>query len=315
MAAARAALGDADLVVHYGGNAIDLAATPWPRKRFADMITETTGETMHPGMPVAEARAVLDRLGLAWESGWGAGRLMKEVYDEKVQHAIVGPVFCIDYPREVSPLARVHRDDPDYVERFELIVAGFELCNAYSEQNDPVEQLAAFEAEARAKAGGDPEAGDVDLDYVRALEQGMPCTGGLGIGIDRLVMLLASVDSIREVILFPTLRPEFAPPPGQRPPGRTPPARAADAGVRGRRGRSVGARRSGGVGRRPPRHGAVRAPHPGPPARPAGAPHGRCARSPRSPPPRGCSSSSRCSRSCTPASTGRTSASTRSGCR
>src|SRR5690349_19316918 len=185
--AARAALGDA-LVVHYGGNAIDLAATPWPRLRFADMIAEKTGERMHPGMPIDEARAVLDRLALAHERSWGAGRLMKEVYDEKVQHDVVGPVFCIDYPREVSPLARVHRDDPDYVERFELIVAGFELCNAYSEQNDPVEQLAAFEAEARAKAGGDPEAGDIDLDYVRALEQGMPCTGGLGIGIDRLVM-------------------------------------------------------------------------------------------------------------------------------
>jgi lysyl-tRNA synthetase, class II len=113
----------------------------------------------------------------------------------------------------------VHRDDPAYVERFELIVAGSELCNAYSEQNDPVAQLAAFEAEARAKAGGDPEAGDVDLDYVRALEHGMPCTGGLGIGVDRLVMLLAGVDSIREVILFPTLRPEFDPPPGGGPGG------------------------------------------------------------------------------------------------
>ncbi|WP_252439244.1 lysine--tRNA ligase [Pseudonocardia humida] len=212
-AAARAALGD-DLVVHYAGHAIDLAAGPWPRVRFADMIAEKTGEAMHPGMAIEEARAVLDRLGLDHERGWGAGRLMKEVYDQKVQHDVVGPVFCIDYPREVSPLARAHRDDPDYVERFELIVAGFELCNAYSEQNDPVEQLAAFEAEARAKAGGDPEAGDIDLDYVRALEHGMPCTGGLGIGIDRLVMLLASVDSIREVILFPTLRPEFTPPGG-----------------------------------------------------------------------------------------------------
>ncbi len=158
---------------------------------------------------------------------------MKEVYDEKVQHDVVGPVFCIDYPREVSPLARVHRDDPDYVERFELIVAGFELCNAYSEQNDPVEQLAAFEAEARAKAGGDPEAGDIDLDYVRALEHGMPCTGGLGIGIDRLVMLLASVDSIREVILFPTLRPEFVPEPGHRAAGRPAPGAAAHAGPGG----------------------------------------------------------------------------------
>ena len=218
LAAARAALGNR-LVVHYGGHAIDLAAAPWPRKRFADMIAEKTGERMHPGMPVDEARAVLDRLGLGYQRSWGAGRLMKEVYDERVQHDVVGPVFCIDYPREVSPLARVHRDDPDYVERFELIVAGFELCNAYSEQNDPVQQLAAFEDEARAKAGGDPEAGDIDFDYVRALEHGMPCTGGLGIGIDRLVMLLASVDSIREVILFPTLRAEFAAQPGTGPSG------------------------------------------------------------------------------------------------
>jgi lysyl-tRNA synthetase class 2 len=207
VAAARAALGD-DLVVHYGGHAIDLGATPWPRKRFAEMIEEKTGETMHPGMSIDAARAALDRLGLAYEGGWGVGRLMKEVYDEKVQHDVVGPVFCTDYPREVSPLARAHRDDPDYVERFELIVAGFELCNAYSEQNDPVAQLAAFEDEARAKAGGDPEAGDVDHDYIRALEQGMPCTGGLGIGIDRLAMLLAGVPSIREVILFPHLRPQ-----------------------------------------------------------------------------------------------------------
>ncbi|MGY1706620.1 lysine--tRNA ligase [Geodermatophilus sp. SYSU D00697] len=217
-AAARAALGDR-LTVHHGGHAIDLAATPWPRTRFADMIAEATGATMHPDMPVAEARAVLDRLGIPYEAGWGSGRLMKEVYDERVQHSVVGPVFCVDHPREVSPLARVHRDDPAYVERFELIVAGFELCNAYSEQNDPVAQLAAFEAEARAKAHGDPEAGDVDLDYVRALERGMPCTGGLGIGIDRLVMLLASVDSIREVILFPTLRPETPALPGTGPGG------------------------------------------------------------------------------------------------
>ncbi|MDN5919795.1 MAG: phosphatidylglycerol lysyltransferase domain-containing protein, partial [Pseudonocardia sp.] len=137
--------------------------------------------------------------------------LMKEVYDEKVQHDVVGPVFCIDYPREVSPLARAHRDDPAYSERFELIVAGFELCNAYSEQNDPVEQMTAFGDEAKAKRDGDPEAGDVDLDYVRALEYGMPPTGGLGIGIDRLVMLLSGATSIREVILFPTLRPEFTP--------------------------------------------------------------------------------------------------------
>ncbi|PVZ09531.1 lysine--tRNA ligase [Actinomycetospora cinnamomea] len=220
VAAARAALGseDSDITVHYQGQEIDLRP-PWPRQRFADMIADRTGAVMHPDMPIDEARRILDGLGIAWEQGWGAGRLMKEVYDERVQHDVVGPVFCIDYPREVSPLARAHREDPAYSERFELIVAGFELCNAYSEQNDPVEQMAAFEDEAQAKRNGDPEAGDIDLDYVRALEYGMPPTGGLGIGIDRLVMLLASVDSIREVILFPTLRPEFAPPPGGGPGG------------------------------------------------------------------------------------------------
>jgi lysyl-tRNA synthetase, class II len=213
--AAHEALGGS-MIVRYGGREIDLT-TPWPRVRFADMIAEESGARMHPAMPVHEARAVLDRLQIPYQRSWGAGRLMKEVYDEKVQHEVLGPVFCIDYPREVSPLARAHREDPAYVERFELIVAGFELCNAYSEQNDPAEQLAAFEAEARAKAGGDPEAGDIDLDYIRALQHGMPPTGGLGIGIDRLVMLLASVESIREVILFPTLRPEFMPPPGGGP--------------------------------------------------------------------------------------------------
>ena len=280
IAAARAALGD-ELVVHYGGHAIDLAATPWPRLRFADMIAEKTGERMHPGMPIDEARAVLDRLGLGYQRGWGAGRLMKEVYDEKVQHDVVGPVFCIDYPREVSPLARVHRDDPDYVERFELIVAGFELCNAYSEQNDPVEQLAAFEAEARAKAGGDPEAGDIDLDYIRALEHGMPCTGGLGIGIDRLVMLLASVDSIREVILFPTLRPEFAARPGAGPSGAPRPvlpptpvgagAVVGPASADGRRDGAAGRSSPCPTWRRPPTRSRRRR-APGARARPEGGP-------------------------------------------
>src|SRR5262249_13476657 len=129
---------------------------------------------MHPNMPVVLARKELDGLGVPYLAGWGAGRLMKEVYDTRVQHEVTGPVFCVDYPREVSPLAREHRDDPAYVERFELIVAGSELCNAYSEQNDPAEQLAAFRAEARARADGDPEAGQIDLDYIHALEHGLP---------------------------------------------------------------------------------------------------------------------------------------------
>ncbi len=215
--AARAALGE-NLVVQLAGKPLDLTP-PWPRITMADLIRQKVGVEMNPGMPVDAARKILDDQSIPYELSWGSGKLMKQLYDEKVQFEVRGPVFCMDYPREVSPLARAHRTDPNYVERFELIVGGFELCNAYSEQNNPEQQLQSFEAEARAKEGGDPEAGDVDYDYVRALEYGMPCTGGLGIGMDRMVMLLASVDSIREVILFPTLRPEFALPPGLRGPG------------------------------------------------------------------------------------------------
>ncbi len=206
-AAAHAALGD-DITVTLQGAPLDLSK-PWPRLTFTEMIEQYTGATMHPDMPVEEARALLDERGVAYEFSWNTGQLMKQMYDEKVQHSVRGPVFCMDYPAAVSPLARVSRKDPAYAERFELIVGGSELCNAYSEQNDPDVQLKAFEEEARAKAQGDPEAGDIDYDYVRALQYGMPCTGGIGIGIDRLVMLIASVDSIREVILFPTMRPEF----------------------------------------------------------------------------------------------------------
>ncbi|MCW2524355.1 MAG: lysS, partial [Frankiales bacterium] len=218
LAAATAAL-DGDLVVRIGERSVDLSG-PWPRISMADLIEQRLGVRMDPTMPIEQARAALDAQHVEWEAGWGAGKLMKQLVDERIQHEIIEPIFCIDYPQEVSPLARVHRSKPGYVERFELMVAGFELCNAYSEQNDSAAQLAAFELEARAKAQGDPEAGDIDLDYVRALEYGMPCTGGLGIGIDRLVMLLSGADNIREVILFPTMRPEpgtAGPPPAHRP--------------------------------------------------------------------------------------------------
>jgi lysyl-tRNA synthetase, class II len=206
VAAIRDALGG-NFVVKVGDHEVDLSP-PWPRVTLSDLIEQKLGVRMDPTMPVEQARAILDGLHVEWENGWGSGKLMKQVVDEKIQHDIVNPIFCIDYPQEVSPLARVHRSRPGYVERFELMVVGFELCNAYSEQNDAEQQLAAFELEARAKAEGDPEAGDIDLDYVRALEYGLPCTGGLGIGIDRLVMLLSGADNIREVILFPTMRPE-----------------------------------------------------------------------------------------------------------
>jgi lysyl-tRNA synthetase, class II len=140
--------------------------------------------------------------------GVGLGQDHGRVYDESSEHTLIEPTFVMDHPREVSPLARAHRDDPTLTERFELVVAGRELANAYSELNDPVDQAARFQDEARAKAGGDDEAEPVDMDYVEALEYGLPSTGGLGIGIDRLVMLIAGQDAIRDVILFPTLRPE-----------------------------------------------------------------------------------------------------------
>jgi lysyl-tRNA synthetase, class II len=204
--AARAAL-DGRTTVEIRGVTVDLAE-PWPRAAMVDLIKEHAGVEIHPSMDVEEARAVLDALGLEYESRWGAGRLTHEVYDKLVEPNIVRPTFVLNHPRETSPLARVHRDDPTLVERFEVVADGSELANAYSELNDPIDQRERFEAEARARAAGDLEAGTIDEDYLRALEYGMPPTAGMGLGIDRLAMLLGGVTSIREVILFPTLRPE-----------------------------------------------------------------------------------------------------------
>ncbi len=196
-----------DMKVTYGGVELNLAP-PYRRATMVALIEEELGVDINPAMPVEAARKVLDGLGVAYRADWGSGRLTNAVYDELLQHKIVQPTFVLDHPREVSPLARPHRDDPTLTERFELVISGHELANAYSELNDPVDQLQRFEDEAAAKAHGDAEAGDVDLDYVRALEYGMPPTGGMGMGMDRLVMLLTGTPSIREVILFPTLRPE-----------------------------------------------------------------------------------------------------------
>jgi len=204
-AAALAANGST--TVELRGETVDLAP-PWRRVTMVELIKEVVGVDINPAMEVAEARLILDGLGLKWKPSWGAGRCTHEVYDELVEPKVVAPTIVLDHPRETSPLAKPHRNDPSLVERFEVIVDGRELANAYSELNDPVEQYARFQEGAAQKAAGDLEAGDVDLDYIRALEYGMPPAGGLGIGIDRLIMVLAQVESIREVILFPTLRPE-----------------------------------------------------------------------------------------------------------
>ena len=194
-------------VVTIQGQEVDLKP-PWRRVTMADLIKENVGVEMHPSMPVEEARKIADGIGVEWLDAWGSGKIMSEVYDESSEHLLIEPTFVMDHPREISPLARAHRDDPELTERFELVVAARELANAYSELNDPVDQAERFESEARLQAGGDDEAEPVDDDYVKALEYGLPPTGGLGIGLDRLVMLISGAEAIRDVILFPTLRPE-----------------------------------------------------------------------------------------------------------
>lgn len=203
--AARDALGTTVLEIR--GESVDLA-DPWPRKRMIDYASEGTGVELHPSMPLADVRAVAAAHDVFVEERWGAGKIIEELFEKTAEGDIVRPTFVTGHPVEISPLARVDRNDPYLTERFEMFVDGRELANGYSELNDPVEQRARFEDEQRAKEAGDDEAGTVDEDYIRALEYGMPPTGGLGIGIDRLAMLLAGVDSIKEVILFPTLRPE-----------------------------------------------------------------------------------------------------------
>jgi lysyl-tRNA synthetase class 2 len=203
--AARASIGTTQ--VEWGGHSIDLTP-PYRRATLIDLVHQHGGVDMHPTMPVDEARAIGDRLGIPWERNWGSGKLLLEVYEKTTEHELIEPTFVLDYPREVSPLARAHRDDPSLTERFELIVGGRELANAFSELNDPIDQRRRFEAQASLRQLGDQEASGMDEDYVRAVEYGLPPTGGLGIGIDRLVMVLTGVTSIKDVILFPHLRPE-----------------------------------------------------------------------------------------------------------
>jgi lysyl-tRNA synthetase class 2 len=197
--------GTTDLV--YQGRPMPLGG-PWPRIDYVAACSEKTGTTWDLAMPIDAARAAADRLGMEVDPAWGVGRIVSEVFDEHVEPGLWEPTIVMDFPLEISPLARRHRHDPSKVERFEVIAAGRELANAFSELNDPVDQRLRFEAQAAARAAGDHEAHPMDEDFLRALEHGMPPTGGLGIGVDRLVMLLTDQASIREVILFPAMRPE-----------------------------------------------------------------------------------------------------------
>jgi lysyl-tRNA synthetase class 2 len=191
----------------YQDRTLDLTP-PWRRATMAVLVTEATGVEASVHTPVDELRTRVAAAGIEPDPSWGSGKLLQELYEKTAEADLWGPVFVTDFPAEVSPLSRRHRDDPDLVERFEAVVAGRELVNAFSELVDPDDQRARFEAQAAARAAGDDEAMAVDEDYLRALELGLPPTAGLGIGVDRLVMLLADVPNIREVIAFPTLRPE-----------------------------------------------------------------------------------------------------------
>ena len=204
--AALAAVGTLELT--YEDRKVSLEP-PFARASLLDLVRDAVGrDDLDYDTPIDELRALCDTHDVPVEPSWGPGKLVLELYEKLVEHTLWDPTFVIDYPTEVSPLARRHRDKPHVTERFELIMVGREHANAFSELTDPADQRTRFEAQAAAKAAGDEEAMPVDEAYLRAMELGMPPTGGLGVGVDRLVMLLAGVSSIRDVILFPTLRPE-----------------------------------------------------------------------------------------------------------
>ena len=193
--------------ITYQGTPVDLSGT-WRSATMAELVSEVIGEELSIDTPVERLRAVNEERGLAWEESWGAGKLLFNLYDELVESAIVNPTFVCDYPVEVSPLAKRKPADARLTDRFELVICGHEYANAFTELNDPVDQEGRFADQVAAKAAGDEEAMEYDHDYARALEYGMPPTGGIGIGIDRMAMLLTDQPSIRDVLPFPHMRPE-----------------------------------------------------------------------------------------------------------
>ena len=191
----------------YQDQEIDLFGE-WPSRSMTEIVSEVMDRELNLDTPIEELRAAAAECGIDVNPAWGAGKLIAEIYDEKGEESLINPTFVCDYPVEVSPLAKRREDDPRLTHRFELVIAGHEYANAFSELNDPVDQAERFAKQMEEKAGGDDEAMEYDEDYVRALEYGMPPAGGIGIGIDRVVMLLTNSASIRDVLLFPHMRPE-----------------------------------------------------------------------------------------------------------
>lgn len=193
--------------VTYQGREIDFKP-PWKRRSMTDLIRDETGVDFMQITDPAAARAAADKLGIYVEPKFNWGQVVATVFDAKVESTLVQPTHVIDLPKDISPLAKVHRSNPILTERFESFANGWEIANAFSELSDPVDQYDRFADQMKQREAGDSEAQMMDEDYVTALEYGLPPTGGLGIGIDRMVMLLTDSASIRDVIAFPTLRPK-----------------------------------------------------------------------------------------------------------
>ena len=204
--AANAAIGNPEQI-DYQGTTIDLSGT-WPSIPMTKVVSNAIGEEVDLDTPVEHLVELCHANKIETKPEWGAGKLIAELYDELGEPSIVNPTFVVDYPVEVSPLAKRYEDEPRLTHRFELVIAGHEYANAFSELNDPVDQAERFHAEIAERDSGDDEAMQFDADYVRALEYGMPPAGGIGIGIDRVVMLLTNQPMIRDVLLFPHMKPE-----------------------------------------------------------------------------------------------------------
>ena len=203
-AAALASCGT--LKVMYQGQEINLEG-PWPRKTMMELASEGAGEDVSFDRSIEELRAIAERVGVEVVEQWGKGKLISEIFEETCESKLVQPIFVTDHPLEISPLAKKKPEDPNVTDRFELYICGHEYANAFNELNDPIDQAERFHAQVAAK-DYDDEAMGYDADYIRALEYGMPPAGGIGIGIDRLVMLLTDSESIRDVLLFPLMRDE-----------------------------------------------------------------------------------------------------------
>jgi lysyl-tRNA synthetase class 2 len=208
--AARESIGTDQIT--FGEHAISLAP-PYRRVSLREGARLKASEKLGDVVSEADLRnretaaAIARRVHIELQPGWGAGKIATEIFERLHEEDLIQPTFVYDFPTEVSPLSKQKPDDPETVERFELYIGGFEVANAFSELNDPAEQRRRFEAQLQDRAAGDLEAHAMDEDYIRALEYGLPPAGGEGVGIDRLVMLLTNSPSIRDVILFPLMRP------------------------------------------------------------------------------------------------------------